>query len=187
MNLLAASRRYMDSPFDFTLPAELTASEPPEARGLERHEVRLMVSYRSDNRVIHTRFRELGAYLQAGDLLVINTSGTLPAALPAKRADGTTCELHLSTHLPADLWTVEVRLPAETATKPFYDAEAGETLQLPAGATATLHVPYAQQRAEKEPSPPKSIALPHGQLRAPSRQTSHGSRNNCCASARNRH
>ncbi|HKV01543.1 MAG TPA: S-adenosylmethionine:tRNA ribosyltransferase-isomerase, partial [Ktedonobacteraceae bacterium] len=113
MNLLSASRHYMDSPFDFTLPAELTASEPPEARGLERDEVRLMVSYRSDNRVIHTRFRKLGAYLQAGDLLVINTSGTLPAALPATRADSTACELHLSTHLPADLWTVEVRLPAE--------------------------------------------------------------------------
>jgi len=145
MNLLAASRHYMDSPFDFTLPAEFTASEPPEARGLERDEVRLMVSYRSDNRVIHTRFRELGAYLQAGDLLVINTSGTLPAALPATRADGTACELHLSTHLPADLWTVEVRLPAEKATKPFYDAEAGEILHLPAGATATLHVPYARE------------------------------------------
>jgi S-adenosylmethionine:tRNA ribosyltransferase-isomerase len=145
MNLLAASRHYMDSPFDFTLPAELMASEPPEARGLERDEVRLMVSYRSDNRVIHTRFRELGAYLQAGDLLVINTSGTLPAALPATRADGTACELHLSTHLPADLWTVEVRLPAEKATKPFYDAEAGEILHIPAGATATLHVPYARE------------------------------------------
>ena len=145
MNLLAASRHYMDSPFDFTLPAELMASEPPEARGLERDEVRLMVSYRSDNCVIHTRFRKLGAYLQAGDLLVINTSGTLPAALPATRADGTACELHLSTHLPADLWTVEVRLPAEKATKPFYDAEAGEILHLPAGATVTLHVPYARE------------------------------------------
>jgi len=160
VNFLTVPGRYMDTPFNFTLPAELEASEPPEVRGLARDEVRLMISYRADNRVIHTQFRELTGYLEAGDLLVINTSGTMNAALPAKRADGTTCELHLSTHLPADLWTVEVRLPAETATKPFYDAEAGETLQLPAGATATLHVPYAHQRAEKEPSPPKAIALP---------------------------
>ena len=160
MNLLAASSHYIDSsPFNFTLPAELEASEPPEARGLARDEVRLMISYRSDNRVIHTRFRELGAYLEAGDLLVINTSGTLNAALPATRADGTTCELHLSTHLPADLWTVEVRLPVGTATQPFYDAEVGEVLQLPASATATLHVPYAQQRSGDMLSSSKSISL----------------------------
>ena len=89
MNLLAASSHYIDSPFNFTLPAELEASEPPEAHGLARDEVRLMISYRSDNRVVHTRFRELGAYLEAGDLLVINTSGTMNAALRATREDGT--------------------------------------------------------------------------------------------------
>src|ERR1051326_913407 len=61
---------------DFGLPPELEAGEPPEARGLARDEVRLMVSYRSDNRVVHTRFRELGNFLVEGDLLVINTSGT---------------------------------------------------------------------------------------------------------------
>jgi S-adenosylmethionine:tRNA ribosyltransferase-isomerase len=159
MNLLAASSHYIDSPFNFTLPAELEASEPPEAHGLARDEVRLMISYRSDNRVVHTRFRELGAYLEVGDLLVINTSGTLNAALPAMRADGTTCELHLSTHLPADLWTVEVRLPVGTTTQPFYDAEVGEVLQLPASATATLHVPYAQQRSGGMLSSSKSMPL----------------------------
>ncbi len=145
MNLVATPGHYMDNPFNFTLPAELEASEPPEARGLKRDEVRLMVSYRADNRVIHTQFRELDTYLKAGDLLVINTSGTMNAALQASRVDGTACELHLSTHLPADLWVVEVRMPAETATEPFYDAEAGEMLQLPGGATATLHMPYSRQ------------------------------------------
>jgi S-adenosylmethionine:tRNA ribosyltransferase-isomerase len=127
---------------DFDLPPELEASEPPEARGLSRDEVRLMVSYRSDNRVVHTQFRELDRFLRAGDVLVINTSGTLNAALNAVRADGMALELHLSTHLPADLWIVEVRLPDGASTKPFLEAEAGETLQLPGGATATLHTPY---------------------------------------------
>src|SRR3989442_11796682 len=127
---------------DFDLPAELEAGEPPEARGLARDEVRLMVSYRADNRVVHTRFRNLGTFLNAGDLLVINTSGTMNAALSATRADGTMVELHLSTHLPADLWIVEVRAPGEEGTKPFYDAQAGETLHLADGAQATLHVPY---------------------------------------------
>ena len=131
---------------DFDLPPELEAGEPPEARGLARDEVRLMVSYLADNRVVHTRFRNLGTFLDAGDLLVINTSGTMNAAISATRADGTVVELHLSTHLPADLWIVEVRLPGEEGTKPFYDAQAGETLHLADGAQATLHVPYLHDR-----------------------------------------
>src|SRR5438874_4790013 len=131
---------------DFKLPSELEAGEPPEARGLARDEVRLMVSYRASDRVKHTRFRDLPNYLAPGDVLVINTSGTLNAALAATRADGTPLELHLSTHLPADLWIVEVRVPCETATKPFYDIVAGETLDLPGGASVTLHTPYLADR-----------------------------------------
>jgi S-adenosylmethionine:tRNA ribosyltransferase-isomerase len=128
---------------DFELPPELEAGEPPEARGLMRDEVRLMVSYATDGRVIHARFRDLEDFLQAGDVLVINTSGTMNAALEAEREDGTALELHLSTHLPADLWIVELRRPAaDGATQPFRCAEAGETLRLPEGATATLHAPY---------------------------------------------
>jgi len=132
---------------DFDLPTELEAGEPPEARGLARDEVRLMVSYLSGNRVIHTRFHDIGNFLDAGDLLVINTSGTMNASLNVTRDDGTALELHLSTHLPADLWIVEVRLPGEEGTKPFYDAQAGETLHLADGAVATLHVPYLHDRS----------------------------------------
>jgi S-adenosylmethionine:tRNA ribosyltransferase-isomerase len=128
---------------DFVLPPGLEASEPPEARGLARDEVRLMVSYRADDRIVHARFRDLAEFLEAGDALVTNTSGTLNAALPATRADGTPLELHLSTRLPAGLWIVEVRRPDAQATQPFYDAVAGETLRLPAGASVTLHAPYA--------------------------------------------
>ncbi len=136
-------------PYNFELPTKLEAGEPPEERGLARDEVRLMVSYRSDNSVVHTQFRELPAFLEAGDLLVINTSGTMNAALQATRKDGTAFELHLSTHLPADMWIVEVRRPGEAGTRPFYDAMAGETLQLPGRATVTLHVPYSTDRVGK--------------------------------------
>jgi S-adenosylmethionine:tRNA ribosyltransferase-isomerase len=127
---------------DFELPQELEASEPPEARGLMRDEVRLMVSYKSDNRVVHSRFRDLEDFLAAGDVLVINTSGTMNAALEAEREDGTPLELHLSTHLPADLWIVELRRPTGATTEPFRHATPGEMLRLPEGATATLHAPY---------------------------------------------
>ena len=94
-------RKLWDLPLlDFDLPRELEASEPPEARGLARDEVRLMVSYRDDDRVVHSRFRDLGDFLEAGDVLVINTSATMNAAVDAEREDGTALELHLSTRLP---------------------------------------------------------------------------------------
>ena len=127
---------------DFDLPPELEADAPPEARGFERDEVRLMVSYRSDDRVVHSTFRDIGDFLEAGDVLVINTSGTMNAALDVEREDGTALELHLSTRLPADLWVVELRRPTDAATEPFQYAMAGETLRLPGGAAATLHATY---------------------------------------------
>jgi S-adenosylmethionine:tRNA ribosyltransferase-isomerase len=135
---------------NFTLPSTLEAGEPPEARGLERDEVRLMVSYISTNRVVHTRFRQIVDFLEPGDLLVINTSGTLNAALPATRSDGTHLELHLSTHLPANRWVVEMRAyqdNREKSTKPFYNIHPGESFELPAGGSVTLHTPYTPVQA----------------------------------------
>ena len=70
---------HIDANLNFSLPAALEAGEPPEARGLARDEVRLMVSHYLDDGVIQTQFRNLPDYLEAGDLLVINTSGTLNA------------------------------------------------------------------------------------------------------------
>lgn len=128
---------------DFELPPDLEAGEPPEARGLARDGVRLMVSYREDDRVVHSTFRELPGLLDAGDLLVINTSGTMNAAIPARRGDGASLMLHLSTRLPAELWVVEVRKPSGAATEPFRESEAGEVLRLPGGGAATLLAPYA--------------------------------------------
>lgn len=75
------------------LPAELRAALPAELRGLRRDHVRLMVVDRSVNEVRHTRFDALGEHLGLGDLLVVNTSRTLPAAVPATREDGTAIQL----------------------------------------------------------------------------------------------
>ena len=135
---------------NFTLSSTLEAGEPPEARGLERDEVRLMVSYISTNQVVHTRFRQIGDFLEPGDVLVINTSGTLNAALPATRSDGTHLELHLSTHLPTNRWVVEMRAyqdNREKTTRPFYHIHPGESFELPAGASVTFHTPYAPGQA----------------------------------------
>jgi S-adenosylmethionine:tRNA ribosyltransferase-isomerase len=143
---------------EFQLPPELEAGEPPEARGLARDQVRLMVSRYESDHITHTRFRDVVRFLDGGDVLVVNTSGTLNAAVAATRADGTLLEVHLSTRLPANLWSVELRRPLENATGPFSEGRAGEVLALPDGATITLHTPYnpAQRlvaRSEAGPGP----------------------------------
>lgn len=135
---------------DFTLPPALEAGEPPEARGLARDEVRLLVSTVSTDQTTHTRFRQIEDFLDPGDVLVINTSGTLNAAIPVRSADGTPLELHLSTHLPAHLWVVEIRAYADASrhtTRPCSTLQPGESLQLPAGGNATLHTPYAPEQS----------------------------------------
>ena len=127
---------------DFILPPALEAGLPPEKRGLQRDQVRLMVSTLHNDEVIHTRFDRLPAFLKAGDVLVINTSGTLKAALEIERTDGTGLELHLSTRLPDDRWVVEIRYRAGKEATPFYSAGPGERLNLPGGGQAVLHSPY---------------------------------------------
>src|SRR5206468_4281741 len=76
-----------------------------------RDDVRLMVAYRHDARLVPARFRDLATFLEPGDLLVINNSGTLPASVPALRADGTGLELHLSTPLPSGSGPVDLLRP----------------------------------------------------------------------------
>ena len=131
--------------FDFALPPELEAHEPPEARGIVRDRIRLLVSDIERDAFAHTRFDSIGDYLDAGDVLVINTSGTMNAALDASRADGAALELHLSTRLPAaGEWAVELRLRTPDGATQFRDGTAGEMLWLPRGATATLLAPYGR-------------------------------------------
>ncbi|HJQ27932.1 MAG TPA: S-adenosylmethionine:tRNA ribosyltransferase-isomerase [Rubrobacter sp.] len=134
------------SPLRFELPPELEAGEPPEARGLRRDEVRLMVSYLDDDRVVHSRFRDIPDFLEAGDTLVVNTSGTMNAALPAEYRDGTPLTVHLSTHLPADLWVVELR--SSSGDEPVLDGKFGEALVLPEGASIVLHTPYLSENRQ---------------------------------------
>jgi S-adenosylmethionine:tRNA ribosyltransferase-isomerase len=71
-----------------TVPPELRAAVPAEMRGLRRDHVRLMVLDRERETFTHTRFDHIGDFLQEGDVLVVNTSRTLPAGVPARRVDG---------------------------------------------------------------------------------------------------
>jgi len=76
------------SPFRFHLPDALLAREPPEKRGLERDQVRLLAVDRASGALRHTRFDRIGAHLRPGDCLVFNASRTLPASLQAVIAEG---------------------------------------------------------------------------------------------------
>jgi S-adenosylmethionine:tRNA ribosyltransferase-isomerase len=113
----------------FELPPELEAREPPEARGLARDEVRLLVSRRADDSMVHASFRDLPEFLRPDDLLVANDSATVPAALTAVRSDSAEFALHLSTRLDTGAWIVEPRKAA---------VAAGERVALPGGASATF-------------------------------------------------
>ena len=96
-------------PLDFELPADLEAREPPEARGLARDQVRLLVSHLDDDSIEHLRFVDLPDVLQTGRSAGRQRFGDVPAALTATRRDGTSLALHVSTRLPSDLWVVEPR------------------------------------------------------------------------------
>ena len=103
---------------DFDLPPALEASEPPEARGLTRDAVRMMVAHRSTGAIDHSTFTLLASWLEPDDLVVINTSATMAAALTGVSRDGrTVVAVHLSAHLAGDEWVVEPRFPTSRGTQ----------------------------------------------------------------------
>src|SRR5579864_1045493 len=75
-------------PLSFSLPPELEAPSPPEYRGMTRDAVRMLVATKSDGALVHSNFSELPRFLNEGDLVVINTSGTLAAELDGTAPDG---------------------------------------------------------------------------------------------------
>ena len=74
----------MTRDFDFDLPDELIAQEPPAKRG----DSRLLVLHRDSGQVEHTVFSHLAEYLRHGDLLVLNNTKVFPARLLGHRLPG---------------------------------------------------------------------------------------------------
>jgi S-adenosylmethionine:tRNA ribosyltransferase-isomerase len=88
----------------FSLPPELEARRPAEFRGLRRDQVRLLVLPRLEGNPVHARFDELGEFMHAGDLLVVNNSRTLPALLQAHDEHGKPVEVRLAQRRSESLW-----------------------------------------------------------------------------------
>jgi S-adenosylmethionine:tRNA ribosyltransferase-isomerase len=122
------------------------ASQPPEARGLTRDGVRLLAA--TPDGLVHARFRDLPRFLAPGDLLVVNTSATLAAALPAQRAGGRAVTVHLSNQLDNGTWLVELRQGQATPRR-LSDGVPGEVITLPGGGSVTLLQPYPDPAATR--------------------------------------
>ena len=117
-------------------PALLDATAPAERRGVARDAVRMLVTSRANGTHTHARFHDLPTFLKSGDLLVVNDSATLPAALRAQRSSGETIALHVSTAIDSRIFMVEPRAAVL----------CGEELQLPHGASAVMIAPVEPDR-----------------------------------------
>jgi S-adenosylmethionine:tRNA ribosyltransferase-isomerase len=150
----------------FTLPPGSEATSPPEHRGLARDGVRLM-AVRPDG-VTSAVFRSLPDLLRPGDLVVVNTSATLPARLDVRRRDGVLAPLHVSTTLDDGDWVVELRRPGNDG--PDLGVEPGSTVELPGGGTLRLVTGHPQPargsrlwRARPEPpAAARAVLAAHG-------------------------
>jgi S-adenosylmethionine:tRNA ribosyltransferase-isomerase len=118
----------------FTLPRDAEATAPPEESGTPRDGVRLM-AVRPDG-IGHHVFRDLPELLDPGDLVVVNTSATVPARLTATRADGVAVPLHVAGTLDDGSWVVEVRRPHNDG--PDLRVEPGAVRVLPGDVRLSL-------------------------------------------------
>jgi S-adenosylmethionine:tRNA-ribosyltransferase-isomerase (queuine synthetase) len=123
----------------FELPDSLSAVEPPEERGIRREQVRLLVA--DGESLLHRRFDDLPDQLAPGDLVVVNTSATLPAAVDGELSDARRVVVHFATALDDGNWVVEVR-PAVRAHGPVTRLCSGDRVRLPGSVSATLLTAY---------------------------------------------
>jgi S-adenosylmethionine:tRNA ribosyltransferase-isomerase len=122
----------------FERPPGTDAIEPPEAHGVPRDGVKLLVAQASG--ISHSRFVDLGNHLNTGDLLVVNNTATLPAAVDGCR-NGDSVAVHFSTALSDRVWVIELR-PAKHATGHLTDVQPGERVDLPGGAALVVGASY---------------------------------------------
>lgn len=127
-----------DRVMDFPLPASLEASAPAEERGTGRDDVRLLVSRIGTGVTGHHHFRQLPQLLTAGDVLVVNNSGTLPAAVDTAAGPS----VHFSTEQDDGGWVVELRAGDER----YAGGAVGDVVELPGGARLTLRARYSPDR-----------------------------------------
>ncbi|MGH2849563.1 MAG: S-adenosylmethionine:tRNA ribosyltransferase-isomerase [Solirubrobacteraceae bacterium] len=136
-------------------PELAPACAPPEVAGRSRADVALLVATRADDGLRLARFEELPRFLRPGDLLVVNTSLTVAAALRGRLADRDLL-VHLSTPLGRGRWVVELRgAERERIERP----PLGTTVELPEHGRLTLLAPHEGSGRLSE----AQLVLPHEQ------------------------
>lgn len=88
------------SDFDYDLPPEFIAQTPLEPRDSSR----LLVLNKSNGKIEHRHFREIGQYLNRGDLLVVNQTRVIPARIFARKLTGGRVEILLVKREDALTW-----------------------------------------------------------------------------------
>jgi S-adenosylmethionine:tRNA ribosyltransferase-isomerase len=129
MSLLAASPRA-----SFTPPPGSEATAPAERRGVARDGVRLLVA--TDCGITHHRFSDLPEVLRPGDLIVVNTSATMPAALRVWRERDHDALVHVAGAADDGSWIIEPRRSDNGG--PAGDVGVGETIALAGGTRLTV-------------------------------------------------
>jgi S-adenosylmethionine:tRNA ribosyltransferase-isomerase len=160
------------------------ATSPPEARGLPRDGVRMLVASAVDG-LTHRRAYHLPAALRPGDLVVVNTSDTLPAALRGVTASGDRVAVHLSTVDPSvgttphralaaahSRWVVELREPSTRyGGEPSTADREGLRVALTGGGHLRVGSPYPAAAARRRlwtaelttPAPMRAWLPEHGE------------------------
>ena len=96
---------------------------------------------------IDARFAEIGTFLSPGDLVVVNTSATIPGALDGRLPDGEPIVVHVSGSLPGGVSLVEVRRPHDGSTAPLQlDARPAAASSCSAAGTCDLLAPFADSK-----------------------------------------
>lgn len=167
------TRDAFETGFDFTVPDELSARAPAEERGLRRDAVRMLVGRRAGLELSHHTAADLPEVLRPGDLLVVNNSGTLPAALRGTLPDGAPVAVHVSGAQPGagGEYLVELRRPHAGSSVPYAfaagDKEGGdaESGRMEGGRMQTGGVDRSGRNVLTVPSPARPglrITLPGG-------------------------
>jgi S-adenosylmethionine:tRNA ribosyltransferase-isomerase len=126
-----------DSPVNFTLPDELSAKTAPELRGINRDRVKLLVIDRENSRRYHSTFNHLPDFLKKGDLLIFNSSRTLPASLKTTNSEkNRIIEVRLAEHLADDNWLVLILYANDK--KKHSNPKAGLKIEFDSGLTAIV-------------------------------------------------
>jgi S-adenosylmethionine:tRNA ribosyltransferase-isomerase len=145
------------------LPPALRAARPAARRGVRRDRVRLLVVDRAAGSIRHSRFDRLPDLLGPGDLLVVNTSRVLPAAVAAVRSSGDPVQLRPCVRRGREWDALAVQVAPPHANVPL---QPGETLHV---GEAALRVRGRRQdisllwRLELDSAADLELILRHGE------------------------